>query len=135
MRPSLALEGPPGLRVETPPVWAPALREAAWRIRAEREGDFMLHVIVDYARIERRVRVSRGLVAASTVRPPPRILDAWLHPAEAPIPASVPVEAIAIAYPVRNIDVFDATLPWLVVLFLLSTLFALLGSRVFRITL
>ena len=37
---------PAGLRVETPAVWIPSLREAAWRISAERAGSYELTVTV-----------------------------------------------------------------------------------------
>src|SRR5262249_50310490 len=43
-RPMPTLEAPTGLRVETPCVWAPSRRESAWRIAAEREGDYDLRI-------------------------------------------------------------------------------------------
>ena len=43
-RPAIALDAPSGLRVETPGVWAEPLRETAWRISAERDGDYELRV-------------------------------------------------------------------------------------------
>src|SRR5262245_33487231 len=40
------LEVPPGLRIETPAVWIPSLREAAWRVMADRPGHY--DVTIDY---------------------------------------------------------------------------------------
>jgi hypothetical protein len=134
VRQMLALEAPAGVRVETPLVWVPALREAAWRVRAEREGDYALHVRWGETRVSRHVRVSPGLVSASIVRPAPRVWDVLLSPAETPLPADAPFEAIGVGYPVRAIDMFGVSFPWLVLFFILTVLFTLVGRRAVGVT-
>ena len=56
-------------------------------------------------------------------------------PAEAPLPADSPIEAIEITYPERAIDVLGFPLHWVVVFLLLSTLFAFLLRPVFDVVL
>ncbi len=127
--PQLTLEAPAGLRVETPSVWVPSLREASWRIAADREGDYDLRVILKSSPTNanstnattKRVRVTSRIVARSPVRRADSVWTAWEYPAEAPLPADSPIEAISITYPEATI----ATMPWLIVFLLLTTLFAL----------
>jgi hypothetical protein len=140
--PLLVLEAPPGLRVETPCVWVPSLREAAWRIAADREGDYDLRVTWNGASPEastnastsasltKRVRVTSRVVAFAPVRPAAGVWSEWRYPAEPPLPAGGPIEAIAVAYPERAIDlhVLNLSLPWLV-LFLVFTTAGMLAGR------
>jgi hypothetical protein len=130
IRPSLALDAPAGLRVETPCVWTPSLREGAWRIVADRPGDYDLRLRWDGHVITKHVRVSSRVAARSPVRPAEGVWDEWWHPAEAPLPADLAIEAIEVAYPSRSIDVFHLGMPWSVVFLLLTSVFMLLGRSV-----
>lgn len=132
--PQLTLEAPPGLRVETPSVWVPSLREASWRIAADRDGDYDLRVILKSsppkapnanATATKRVRVTSRSVARSPVRQAESFWTAWEYPAEAPLPADSPIDAISITYSEATI----ATMPWLIVFLLLTTLFAVAAAR------
>lgn len=132
--PPLTLEAPPGLRVETPSVWVPSLREASWRIAADREGDYDLRVILKSsppnatnasptATATKSVRVTSRSVARSPVRQADSFWTAWEYPAEAPLPADSPIDAISITYSEATI----ASMPWLIVFLLLTTLFAVVA--------
>lgn len=127
--PALSLEAPPGVRVETPVVWIPALREAAWRIAAEHPGDYELKVTVNGRVLTKSVRVSDALGRRSPVRPSAAWLDQLLYPAEAAIPADAPVESVSVSYPERAISVFGWELHWMVVFFALSLLFVFVLRR------
>lgn len=133
-RPAMALDAPPGLRVETPVVWAPSLREAVWRIRAERDGDYLLRLRWDSAEVTRRVRVSHGLAAVSIARPSAGWHDQWLSPTEPPLSVDGPVDAVDVAYPVRAIEFVGVAWSWPVLFFLLSALFMVLGRPLFGVT-
>ena len=61
----LELTAPDGLRVETPPVWIPTLREAAWRIVPDRAGDYELSIQVDDRTYTKSVRTSDAIVRRS----------------------------------------------------------------------
>lgn len=117
-RPRLSLAAPDGLRVETPGVWAPARRETAWRVRADRTGDFVLRVEADGTPLERRVRVADRLVTTSEPAPRSRLVD-----------------AIDVDYPPRDLRVFGRSAPWLLVFFVYTLLFTLLLRPLFRVTL
>jgi hypothetical protein len=56
-------------------------------------------------------------------------------PAEAPLPADSPIEAIDITYPERAIQMFGYPLHWLAVFVILSMLFAFLLRPVFKVVL
>jgi len=133
--PPLAIDAPAGLRVETSSVWVPALREAAWRIRADREGDFDLRVTWRHTTVTKRVRVSPLVVTLATVRPSQGVWQQWLHPAEPPLPSDVPIEAIEVAYSPRGIHVLGASVSWIVVFLVLATAFTLLGRPLFNVAL
>ena len=85
--------------------------------------------------ITKRVRVTPLIVARPATRPSPSIWDQLWMPAEAPLPADSPIEAIDITYPERAIPVLGFPLHWLVVFVILSTLFAFLFRPVFKVVL
>lgn len=136
-RPALTLDAPSGLRVETPGVWAAPLRETAWRISAERDGDYELHISANGANdaVTKRVRVTPLIVARPVTKPSSSIWDQLWSPAEAPLPADSAIEAIDITYPERAIRVLGFPLHWLVIFVILSTLFAFLLRPVFKVVL
>jgi hypothetical protein len=168
-RPALRLEAPSDLRVETPGVWAAPLREMAWRIAAEREGDYELRISSAVSAVSaatgvtgatgatgatapmpaadvtagsiardavtKRVRVTPLIVARQATRPSPSIWNQLWMPAEAPLPADSPIEAIDISYPERAIRVFGFPLDWVAVFVVLSMLSAILLRRVFNVVL
>jgi hypothetical protein len=136
VRPDITLDAPSGLRVETPGVWAAPLGETAWRIAAERGGDYELRISSSaFGAITKRVRVTPLVVARPAIRPSPSIWDQLWMPAEAPLPADSPIEAIEVTYPARHIPVLGFPLHWVVVFLLLSTLFAFLLRPVFKVVL
>ena len=103
--PDPVLTVPPGLRIETPPVWVPSLREAAWRIAAAEPGDYDVVVQVGGDGVTKRVRVANGIVRRSPVRPDRSIVQQLLYPAELPLPKNSVFESVAVAYPRRDVSV------------------------------
>lgn len=147
VRPEITLDAPSGLRVETPGVWAAALGETAWRISAERDGDYELRVLTNPAgagvaaagveAVTKRVRVTPLIAAVQPTRSSPSIWDQIWLPAEAPLPAGSPIEAIDITYPERAIPipVLGFPLHWVAVFVILSMLFAFLLRPFFKVVL
>ena len=133
-KPAASLEAPPGLRVETPPLWVPEQREMAWRIRAERAGDYQLKLTVAGATETKSVVVSEAVVRRSPVRVSAGFLDQLFYPAEPPLSASSPIRSIAVTYPERDLDVFGWGFHWMVVFFALSVVFAFALRGPFRVT-
>lgn len=132
-RPILTVPG--GLRVETPAVWIPSLREAAWRISAERAGSYELTVTVAGEVVAKSVQVSGATTRRSPLRAGAGLLGQLANPAEPPLPDGSSVESIAVTYPSRGIGLFGYELHWMLVLFALSTVFALVLRRPFRVVL
>lgn len=123
--PVLTLEAPPGLAIETPRVWIPSQREAAWRIRAEQAGEYEVIVRMQGAEPSTKtVRVSRALAPRSTLRRGAGLLDQWLHPAEPPLPSGSVLQSIAVTYPERGIRIFGSDMHWTIVYFVLTMVFA-----------
>jgi hypothetical protein len=134
-RPRAVLEVPPGLRAETDAVWVPAESQLAWRLAAERDGDYRLGLSVDGApRVTKTVRVTARTVRLSPERVDDTFLSQLLYPAEAPLPSSSPVRAIRLAYPDRDVSVLGFGLYWMIPFFALSIVFAFALRGVFKVT-
>ena len=129
-RPTPVLSASAGVRVETPAVWIPSLREAVWRVSAETAGEYELTVVAGGTAATKRFSTAGGNVRRSPVRPDGRVLDQLLHPVERPLPAGSPFESITVNYPSRGIAVFGWEVHWLIVFLVLSLIFAMaLRSR------
>lgn len=133
-RPELDLEVPDGISVETPPVWIPSLREAAWRIRPVAAGDYELKIRVAGETVTKRVEVGGGVVRRSPYRIGRAFLDQLVWPAEPPLPADSGVAWIGISYPDRDIDVLGWQIDWLIIFFVLSIVFAFALRKPFDVT-
>lgn len=124
------LEAPSGIRIETPAVWIPSLREAVWRIAAERPGNYELTVRLGEASFTKTVRVSSAIVRRSPVRVDERLVGQLLYPAEPPLPDGAEVESIAVTYPARDVRILGREIHWMIVFFVLSMVFALALKKV-----
>lgn len=122
--PAIALEAPSGLRVETPLVWIPSEREAAWRIGMDRPGDYELTVALDGRSVTKQVRVSNQVGWRTPERLEAGLVNQVLYPAEAPLDADAAIEAILVAYPEREINLLGYGTHWMVAFFVLSLVFA-----------
>ena len=124
---------PSSVSVETPAVWIPSLREAAWRISTTAPGDYELSIATGDAVVTKQLTTRAGIVRRSPVRPGARILDQLWHPAESPVPGESAVESVSITYPSRSIDVFGWNFHWLLVFFVLTMVFALALKSTLRV--
>jgi uncharacterized membrane protein (DUF106 family) len=133
-KPAAALEAPPGIEVQTPPLWIPARREIAWRIRAQSAGEYELKLTVAGVTETKRVVVSEALVRRSPVRVS-GLLDQLIYPAEPPLPRSSPIRSIAVSYASRDVEIFGWGLHWMIWFFVLSIVFAFALRRPLGVTL
>jgi hypothetical protein len=132
-RPTLALTAPPGIEVQTPPVWIPSLNEAAWRIGASRPGNYELAVSVNGTTTTKRVHVGEGLVRLSPWRLERGVVNWMLYPGEPALPRNSAITAIAVTYPSRAIRILGWDLHWMVIFFVLTLVFAVLLRRRFGV--
>jgi hypothetical protein len=121
--PAIALEAPAGLRIETPLLWIPSEREAAWRVVADRTGDYEVRITVNGRVAGKTVHVSDRVGWRSPDRRERSVLNELLHPAEPPLERDVPLEAISVAYPQRVVSFLGWDAHWSIVLLALSVLF------------
>jgi uncharacterized membrane protein (DUF106 family) len=122
--PAIALEAPAGVRVETPMVWIPSLREAAWRVAASQAGDYQLSVSLGGRAVTKQFRVSDRVGWRTPERLESGLVNQLLYPAEAPIDSDVPIEAIYVSYPERAVNLLGWETHWMIAFFLLSIVFA-----------
>jgi hypothetical protein len=133
--PNVRLEAPPGVTVQTPPVWIASSREAAWRIGLDRAGDYEIVVNLDGRSVTKTVRVSDQVGWRSPGRYDAGFLNQLLYPAEPPIARDIPLEAIEVSYPERKLNILGLALGWMVLFFVLALVFAWLLSARFGVTL
>lgn len=114
------LEAPAGIVVETPALRVEALREVAWRIRAERPGGYRLQVRAGDERVEKQLVVGSGWGVVSAVRTGQGALQMLLHPGEPPIAGSSRIASIELTYPALKLRLWGFGLDWLVVFFVAS---------------
>ena len=132
-RPRLLIS-PAGLRVETSAVWIPTLREAAWRITADRPGRYEATVFYGNELVVKEVMVSGAAVARSPIRGS-GIVSQLIHPSEPSLPAKSAIESIAVSYQQGSIAAFGQQVHWSVAFFGLSFAFTLALRRRFGVTL
>lgn len=134
-RPSAVLQAPAGLTVETPPVWIPSLRELAWRLRADKWGDYALALRLGDQHYSKTVQVSAEVRRRSPVRLEPGFVNEMLYPAEDPLPKGAPISAITVGYPDGPLSVFGWDVNWMILFFVLSAAFAFALRGRFGVTL
>jgi hypothetical protein len=134
-RPDVQLHLPEGLTAETDAAWIPSLDQIVWRVRADRSGNYQLEASVGTERYAKEVRVApRGLARLSSERRAAGLWTGLLYPSEPPLGRSAPVRSLRTEYPPRGVAVLGWQVPWMIVFFVLVTLFALLLKNRFRVT-
>lgn len=133
-KPAVRIEAPSGLRVETDSVWIPSLNEMAWRLGAERAGEYELEIVHEGETHTKSVSVSEDIRRRSPIRLEPGFLNQLLYPAEDPLPEESRIRSIELAYPEADVDAFGWRVHWLIVFFILSIAFAFVLKGVFRVT-
>lgn len=121
-KPAVALDAPDALRVDSPAVWLPSLREVVWRFTPETPGNYELAVNLGGETYTKTVDVSDRVVRRSPARLEPTFLNQVLYPAEPSLPKGAPIRSIAVSYPEAGSAAGMPT--WLWVFFLLSIVFA-----------
>ncbi len=128
-RPDLGLEVPEGVLLETPGVWAPDLHQMAWRIKAERMGDFELDLVNNGHSVSKKLRVTDRTVRLSPERHEPGFLEQLEWPSEPPIPKDSGITAITLGYPEARLDFLgfsmDSQWAWMILFFVLTMVIAL----------
>ena len=117
---SLTLQAPENLRVETPGVRVPDLKEICWRVRGVQDGRFNLIVSNGKDSMRKQFAVGGRLEGVSPIRTGENWLSCLLNPGEAPIPVQSAIESIEIRYPELDILILGKRINWLILFLILS---------------
>jgi hypothetical protein len=115
-----SLQVPDGLRITAPPVHVPAENEVAWRLVADKNGEYVVNVHVADQVFAKRVVVGSGLPRLSSVRLRGKFWERIFLSAEPALPDNKFVEAINVQYPARNIAFVGLQWNWIWLFFVLS---------------
>ena len=133
--PNISLDAPAGVRVETPLVWIPSEREAAWRIVTEQPGDYQLVITLDGNAASKQIRVSHALGWRSPDRLQDGFLNQLLAPAERPIEPAARISSIHVAYPARELSLLGFRTHWVIPFLVMSVAFTFGLCKRFRVVL
>lgn len=126
------LQAPPGFAVETPGVRIPMEREISWRILPLRAASGSLRIVLPTQIVTKDVIAGSGRHFLSTRRARSFWQLFW-HPTERRLPRG-DIAWIDIRYPSRSIQWLGFGLNWIVWLFIISMLTALLLKRPFKVS-
>ena len=129
-----ALEAPPSVVVETPPLRLEEEREIDWRIRAQSPGRESLVIRVGGQDFAKTVSVSGKSLSRISPRRVRRSFFAELfYPSEKPLPSSPFIRSIEVVHPVKKLSVLGLRLHWLAAYFILSIVFGFALKRPFKV--
>ncbi len=128
-RPDVQLQVPEGVILETPGVWAPDLHQMAWRIKAERAGDFQLDLEHQGTTQSKNLRVTRSAVRLSPERPSRSFLAQLEWPSEPPLPPDSSLATITLGYPEARVAFLglemESQWAWMILFFVLTMVIGL----------
>lgn len=116
----VSLDLPPELTMTAPAVHVPAAREVVWRLAASQEGVYEIKVVASGESMAKTVRVASELARVSPVRLREHFWERMFMSSESALPENSPVEAIAINYPERNIEIAGYEMNWIWLFFIFS---------------
>lgn len=130
----VSVEVPEGLRLDSPRVWIPTLRQAAWRLVAEQEGTYDVRVHVADETVTKRVVVSDDVLRRSPERLAPGFLGQLIYPAEPPLANDSAVAEISLDYADREVGLWGWDSHWLISFLILSIALAFALKGRFGVT-
>ncbi|MBZ5572558.1 MAG: hypothetical protein LAO09_11860 [Acidobacteriia bacterium] len=128
-----SLQLPSGLATTSPAVHVPATNEVAWRVVAEKDGDYEVNVQASDQTLVKRVVVASGLARLSPVRLRGQFWERMLVSGEPALPENSPIQAIEVQYSSRNIAFAGLEWNWIWLFFVLSMVAGFLFKSVLGI--
>lgn len=115
-----SLQLPPELLSSAPAVHIAKDKEVVWRVMAEREGRYDIHIAAAGQTVAKQVVVSRELARISPVRLKDNFWERMLSSGEPALADNSPVQSIAISYAPRVIAFAWMEWNWIVLFFVVS---------------
>jgi len=129
-----AVDAPPEVIVETPPLRIEDPKEVDWRIHPVSAGRFELGIRAGEKVYQKRIAVAgRVLEKVSPLKVKPGLLDEALYPGEKPLPRDSRLESIEIIHPAKKLSLFGLRLHWLIAYLGLSIIFGFALKKPFRV--
>lgn len=130
----LTLDAPAGLTVEAGPLGNVQELSVSWRVRIDAEGRHELAVVLPAGqRVSKLLVVGEGTPRLAGKRERESLMRTLLNPAEDPLPGGLPVEAIAVNLPARDLHFAGLGIHWLVALCVFSLMFGLAVKDLFKV--
>jgi hypothetical protein len=117
---AIELQLPPELVSSAPAVHIPADKEVVWRVEAQRDGRYDIHLTAAGERVSKQVIVAPGLARVSPVRLRGNFWERMFTSGEPALAENSPVQSIAISYPPRVINFASMEWNWIVLFFVVS---------------
>jgi hypothetical protein len=115
-----SLQLPPELSSSAPAVHVPEDKEVVWRVVAEREGRYDIHIAASGQTVSKQVIVAPGLARISPVRLQGKFWERMFASGEPELAHNSPVQSIAISYAPRVIGFAGMEWNWIVLFFVVS---------------
>jgi hypothetical protein len=115
-----SLQLPGGLASTAPAVHVPSESEVAWRVVAEKSGEYIVNVQAANQTLSKRVVVGAGLSRLSPVRLRGKLWKRIFVSGEPALPENSPIESIDVQYPSRNVAFAGLKWNWIWLFFVLS---------------
>ena len=131
---NISIEVDKGLTIETPLLRIPETGELSWRVRTNNLGNHQVRVKVAERVFYKEVIVDNGRLW----RLSPHSVNSshWkdlLNPGVEPLEENSLLKEITVHYPNRLIDIFSWKIHWLVLFFVLSTAYAFMLKKFFKV--
>jgi hypothetical protein len=110
---AVSLTAPPGVRIDSPALRIQPDREVNWRVVASTPGRYDLRVRAAGKEFTKALVVGRWGDAIESERVRSGLRRQFMHPGEAPLPVSAPVDAIRVAYADRSLSLLRWRLSWI----------------------
>jgi hypothetical protein len=128
-----SLQLPSGLTTTAPAVHVPADNEVAWRVVAEKDGDYDVNVQASDQTVAKRVVVASGLARLSPIRLRGQFWERIFVSGEPALPQNSLIQAIEVQYPARSIAFAGVEWNWIWLFLVLSMIAGFLFKSILGI--
>ena len=117
---SVSLDLPREIAMTAPPVHVASQNDVVWRLLASAAGEYKIKLNADGSEVEKQVCIGGALPRISPIRLRDHFWERFFSSAESALPATGPIESIAIHYPDRDIEIAGFGMNWIWLFFILS---------------